>query len=84
MTELKKDLLVYRIQEKERELGLFQRVAHADTGTINLHLALEERISDLQSDRDYTIDGKPRAIKEIVDGLFSILKSTSAPPSHHR
>ena len=74
--ELKKDLLRYWVQEQERELGLFQRAAHVDTGTISPHLSLEERMRDLQLRFNYMIDGKPRsdpmplAIKQILDGRF--------------
>ena len=44
------------------------------TGTINLRLTLEDRMSDLRSCLNYTIDRKPRGdpipptIKEILDG----------------
>jgi hypothetical protein len=58
--ELKRELLWHWIREKERELALFQKAAHADSGIQNLRLALGERISELRKRFVYTIDGGSR------------------------
>src|SRR5258708_14128607 len=80
VTDLKKSILKAWIADKERELSLFQRAAHASTAVINLRLHLEERMTDLRSRFCYTSDGKPRnepfppAIQEILDTRVLVLE----------
>ena len=67
-------------------LSLLQRAAHAETSTIHLRLALEERMSYLRSRLNCTIDCKPRAARSLprlrrsLTNGCSIMKSSSGTP----
>jgi hypothetical protein len=76
-TKLKKEILGFWIQEKECELALFQKAAHASTGFKNLWIVFEGQTDEICNHFAYDVDGQPRATKanplpanicKIIDG----------------